>query len=177
MLKNIQSAFAEYPSSVEIRSSAFFHSSNLFREIYGNPGVNYQLEASTNLYDYFVGWANFDWFSKHGKSVGFNDSTRVNIANFSLGIKFPYELSEQFTAYIGIGPSFGRIRLKNQSQCNPETVSKFAMGGVVKTGVYYFITENMFIDVFVDYLYQPVKFESHVDIGGFKTGTGIGIIF
>ena len=177
LLTNIRPLLAESQSSVEIRSAAFFHSSERFREIYGNSGTSYQLEASTKLYDYLDGWTNLDWFSKHGKSDGFNDPTRVSIVNISLGIKIPYQFSEQFTAYIGIGPSFSTIWLKNESQCGPETVSKLAVGGILKSGIYYFIYRSVFIDVFADYLYQPVNFETHVDIGGFKVGAGIGIKF
>lgn len=96
-------------NSLEIRSAAFFHSSERFRDIYGNVGGNYQLEVSTKLYDYVDGWGNLDWFSKHGKSDGLKDPTRVRIGNISLGIKFPYRLCEQFTAYIGAGPTLSRI--------------------------------------------------------------------
>jgi hypothetical protein len=177
LITNICPLFAEFQSSIEIRSSAFFHSSKRFREIYGNAGASYQVEASTKIYDCFDGWANFDWFSKHGKSVGFNDPTRVSIANISLGIKSPYQFSEKFTAYIGIGPSLSKIWLKNKSHCSHENVSKWAIGGILKTGVYYFINKSIFIDVFADYLYQPVHFETHVDIGGFKIGAGLGIKF
>ncbi len=161
----------------EIRSAAFFPSSHRFREIYGNVCLSLQLEASAKLYDCADGWANLDWVSKNGKSDGFNDSTKVSIANFSFGIKFPYQLCEQFTAYIGIGPSLSRIWLKNKSQCGHETVSKWAIGGVLKTGIYYYINNCVFIDVFLDYLYQPVPFETHVNIGGFKTGLGLGVRF
>ena len=155
----------------------FFHSSKRFREIYGNVGACYQLEASTKLNNCFDAWANFDWFSKQGRSDGFNDPTRVSIANVSLGIRFPYQFCEQFTTYIGIGPSFSKIMLKNKSQCCHENVSKLAIGGVLKTGFYYFINRHIFIDVFVDYLYQPVNFETHVDMGGIKTGIGVGVKF
>lgn len=174
---NLCPLMAEIESSLEIRSAVFFHSSHRFREIYGNVGGSYQLEASTKFNDCFETWVNFDWFSKHGKSEGFEDSTRVRIANISLGIKFPYQICEQFTAYFGIGPSLSRIWLKNDGQCSHERVSKLAIGGVLKTGVYYFINKCIFIDVFVDYLYQPVHFETHIDIGGFKTGVGVGVKF
>jgi hypothetical protein len=178
LIRNIHPLFAEFDNSLEIRSAAFFHSSERFREIYGYPGASYQVEASTKLYDFLDGWANFDWFSKHGNSVGFNDPTRVSIANISFGIKFPYQLVEEFTAYIGIGPSLSRIWLKNQSECGcQEYVSKLVIGGVLKTGIYYFINKRVFIDVFVDYLCQPDNFETHVDIGGVKAGAGIGIKF
>lgn len=177
LLTKVNPILANFNSNVEVRSAAFFHSSERFKEIYGNVGASYQLEASTKLYDCFEGWANFDWFSKHGKSDRLNDPTNVSIANISLGMKFPYQFCEKFTAYIGIGPSLSRIWLKNKSHCRHETVSKWAIGGVLKTGIYYFISKRIFIDVFVDYLYQPVHFETHVDMGGFKTGVGLGVKF
>lgn len=171
--------FSEDESSIEIRSAAFFPSSNLFREIYGNVGASYQIEASTKLNYCLDGWTNFDWFSKHGKSEGFENSTRVNIANISLGIKFPWQFSECFAAYVGIGPSLSRIWLNNRSQCKctHRKVSKLAVGGLLKTGINYFITQQMFIDVFVDYLYQPTNFETQIDIGGIKMGLGVGVKF
>ena len=90
---------------------------------------------------------------------------------------FPYQLCEQFIPYIGIGPSFSRIWLKNKPRCSHDTISKWAVGGVLKTGVYYCINRYVFMDIFVDYLYQPVHFEKHVDIGGVKVGLGIGAKF
>jgi hypothetical protein len=164
-------------TSLEIRSAAFFHSSHRFREIYANISGSYQLEASIKFNDCFASWANFDWFAKRGKSEGLHDPTRVNIANISFGIKFPYQFCEQFTAYVGIGPSFSIIWLKNKSQCGHERPSKLAVGGILKTGVSYFISSCVFIDLFIDYLYQPVHFERHVDIGGIKTGAGLGFKF
>ena len=177
LIMNSYPLFAEFESSIEIRSAVFFHSSERFREIYSNVGASYQLEASTKVYDDFDGWVNLDWFSKHGNSEGSYNPTRVSIANISLGMKYPYQFYEKFTAYIGLGPSFSRIRLKNKSQCGHETVSKWAVGCVLKTGICHFINESMFIDFFVDYLYQPVHFETHVDIGGFKVGAGLGVKF
>lgn len=163
--------------SLELRSAAFFHSSNRFRSIYGNIGGSYQLEASARLCDRLYGWGNLDWSPKHGKSDGFNDPTRINIGNISVGIKFPYRFCEKFTAYIGVGPSLAKLWLKNKSQFGHETVSKWAVGGVLKSGVTYFINRRIFIDLFLDYLYQPVHFETHVDIGGIKTGLGLGYRF
>lgn len=176
-IMNIHPVFAEFQSSLEVRSAAFFHGSDRFREIYGNVGVSYQLEASTKLYDYLDGWANLDRFSREGKSEGFNDPTKIRITNISLGIKLPYQFGEKFIAYIGLGPSLSKIWFKNKSQCCHETVTKWAIGGVLKTGVYYFISERLFIDLFVDYLSQPVHFETRFNIGGFKTGAGVGFTF
>ncbi|MBA3721427.1 MAG: hypothetical protein H0W88_03400 [Parachlamydiaceae bacterium] len=160
----------------EIRSAAFFHASNRFRDIYENVGVSYQLETSAKFYDNIEGWGNLDWYSKKGKSIGFSDPTRVNILNVSFGIKFPYQLTDQFIIYGGFGPSLSRIWLKNKSECtHDDSLSKLCVGGVLKTGIIYSINRYVFIDFFADYLYQPVKFERQINIGGLKAGLGVGI--
>lgn len=176
LLMSFFPAFAVEASdiSVEFRSAAFFHSSGRFREIYGNVGTSYQLEASTPLYNCMDGWTNFDWFSKHNSG---GCSSRVSIASVSFGIKYPYRICGLIT-YIGIGPSISRIWLKNKPEdAEQERTSKLVLGGVLKTGINYFITRDIYLDLFLDYLYQPVHFDTWVDIGGLKTGLGIGIQF
>lgn len=184
ILLNFCSLTAE--TTVEVRADAFFPASKLFRKIYGNTAASYGVEASTNFnnccecLNCWDVWANFDWFSKHGESANCNSRhTRVKIANFSCGIKFPFHLFEcdSFVPYAGIGPSFTRIWLKNKTQCSKENHSKFAFGGIAKFGINYYFSNCMFLDVFVDYLYQPVHFHHEVNIGGFKTGAGIGMRF
>lgn len=171
------SIFAEFQGNVEVRSGAFFHSSSRFREIYGNVSASYGLESSVKLCHCLDGWANFDWFSKRGKSDGFNDPTRIRIANVSLGVKFPYQLCSNFTPYLGIGPSFSRVWLKNSSRCCRQRTSKMAYGVVFKSGVNYLVCDGVLVDVFIDYLCQCASFKKHVDVGGLKTGIGLGLQF
>lgn len=168
---------AEFQGSVAFRSAAFFHDSTRFDHIYGNVGGSYQLEATLPLYNQLVGWTNLDWFSRHGRSEGLHDPTRVNILNFSFGVKVFQPLYENLFGYAGIGLSFSEIWLKNKSHCIHERTSKGAFGGVLKAGAYYFISDQVFLDTFVDYLYQPVHFDTQIDIGGVKTGLGIGYMF
>ena len=168
---------AEIENSVELRSVALFHSSSRFRNIYRKVSGCYEIEASTrwNEWDCFETWANFDWFSKRGHSIGLSDPTKVQIVTFSAGIKFPFQLAEQSIWYLGIGPSIGRIRLKNHGEFCRQKRTEIVYGGVIKTGVNYFFTECLFVDLFADYLYQPNNFETHVDLGGIKVGAGIGV--
>lgn len=169
---------AETETSLEFRTAAFLPTSNLFKKIYSDCGVSYQLEASTHdMYRYVDLWSNFDWFSKKGKTDGFSDPTRVNIGTFSLGIKFPYHLSKNLKPYVGIGASFAGIWLKNNTPCTDENVSKVSVGGILKSGIYYYFLKNVFIDAFVDYSYQPVHFDNNIDIGGVKAGLGLGVQF
>jgi len=164
---------------IEGRSAAFFHSSKHFRDTYGNVGGCYAIEASTTLEDCWSGWANLDWFSRRGHSVWIwhDDRTRVKIANLSVGIKYDFKLNDRFTAYIGIGPSLARVSMKNKWEIVHHHFSKFAFGGIAKGGFDYFMTDYIFLNFFVDYLYQPVHFHSRMDIGGTKVGGGIGIRF
>lgn len=164
-------------SSIEIRSAAFFPSSHLFREIYGNGSACYEVEAATKLHDHIEGWANLDWFPKHGKSVGFRDPTKISITNLSLGVRLAYPFAKRYKLYAGVGPSFGYVWIRNTSACLNQNTSRLAFGGVIKSGIYCYINHLLFIDVFVDYLYEPSPFKKHVNIGGLKTGAGLGVRF
>lgn len=170
-------AFSE--TNLEFRSAAFFHSSDRFREIYGKVGPSYQLEATTSLYNCFDCFANIDWYYQNGKSDGLNWKTNVTIANLSIGIKYPFYINESFSAYVGIGPSISRIVLKNHNHNTHQKKSsdRVVVGGVLKSGLIYSINCNFFLDVFVDYLYQPVHYSTRVDIGGVKVGAGLGYRF
>lgn len=163
--------------SVELRTAAFFPSSGLFRGIYGKVGTCYQAEGSAKWKNCWDLWSNIDWFTKHGESLGFRQPTRINILNFSLGIKYVYPFSRKCNAYIGLGPNLSVLWLKNNFLGHREKVSKRALGGIVKLGIQYFITDCYFLDLFVDYLYQPMHFKNHVNVGGFKTGIGLGTQF
>lgn len=186
-LATIQTTYALHlENNLELRAAAFFPSSHLFKEIYGNVGTNYQIEANTRFNDYHIPsycleciiipetFVNFDWYTKKGRSVGFKDPTRISIADVSLGGKLSFDLCHSFSPYAGIGVSLSRIRLKNKSHCTHEEVSKLAWGGLVKSGIKYEINCDLFLDLFVDYLYQPVHFHKTEDIGGFKIGFGVG---
>lgn len=177
-------------TTIEVRTAAFYHISKDFRDIYGDWGPSYQVEASFSCNCCYAFWTNFSWFHKNGKSIGNScssipscncsghPSTEVNIANLSLGIKFPYCICDCLVGYIGIGPVFGNIWLKNKiSSQETDKTSKFAFGVIGKLGLDYYITQCLFLDFFVDYLYQPVHFHKQIDLGGLQAGIGVGFNF
>jgi hypothetical protein len=164
-------------TSVELRAAAFFHQSDRFRKIYGNVGQNYQMEISAATKTCALVWLNAGWAYQKGKSTRLQNYTRVNIADFSMGVKFPFYFKERCMSYVGIGPNFARVWLKNRTCFDSCKIWKDSVGGVVKVGLNYLFCHNVFIDVFVDYVYQPVKFQRQVDVGGLKTGLGFGLYF
>ena len=167
---------AELQSKIEIRSDAFFPSSHLFRKLYGNVGGNYQVEGTAKIKDCLDAWANFDCFWKHGKGNR-SGKTHARISNVGLGVKLLCPVFECFDVYIGLGATLAKMTLKNESRCVKARKSKLVVGGVLKSGIYIFVSRQVFIDLFADYVYQPIHYEKHANIGGFKTGAGIGIRF
>lgn len=165
---------------VELRAADFIHSNHLFREIYAEGGVDYQLQAATQVSSFLEGWCNLSWYSKHGKSVGFGDPTKISLLNCSIGVNFLYQYSSSLTLYLGLGPSLTRMWLRNKSSFNDHEISKAVLGIATKSGIYWRITACLYADFFIDYLYQPVHFKhrSHlIDLGGVKPGVGLGVIF
>jgi hypothetical protein len=176
---NDEEAPDSYPliTDIEFRTGVFFPSSHRFREIYGNGAASYQVETSLQFHPFLAAWTNVDWVPKSGRSIGVHDYTRVNIFNVGLGLKVPYQVNDKFSVYVGLGPSFGGIWIHNHAHCIKKRASKVLFGGVAKAGINYFFSESFFLDVFVDYLYEPVRFDTSMNIGGLKTGLGIGYSF
>ncbi len=164
-------------SSLKVRGAAFIPMGVRFKDVYGSVVSNVQIEAATRVCKCLELWGNVDWFVKSGQSIGLRSFSHIDTINVSFGVKLPYKFSDCWLMYVGVGPSIGRIELKNFLPTGSERVLKGAVGAVVKTGLYCHLNKHIFIDFFVDYLHQPVRFQSTVQIGGFKVGTGLGLTF
>ena len=171
---------------IEARVSAFFHSSKRFRDLYGDVGPSYSLEGATSIHKTLWVWADLDWFYAHRshepvytQSIDYDEVTKstVDIVNLSFGLKYVYTASAHWKLYGGLGPVVGKIFLKNISLSYEDRVNKYIAGGVAKIGAHYTFSGGVFLDLFVDYLYQPVRFHTTVDVGGLKTGLGLGYNF
>jgi len=94
-----------YEGSFEIRSSAFYHSSERLREIYGDFGPTFGLEATKKLNSNYEAWIDFD-ASYVDSSSGCCCKTNMSLLNASFGINYVFHFNSRFESYIGIGPSF-----------------------------------------------------------------------
>jgi hypothetical protein len=160
--------------TLEIRTSGFIPTSQRFKDVYGDVGLTVGVEASRRFCGCYNGWVDFDFFPK-SKSHGQCCKSRIDIYNGSLGINYFIPVCCGLESYIGLGPSFSRVNIKNHSYCGKERVSKFAVGGIIKTGLCFDLCDPVYINVFADYLYLPVHFHHTVDCGGIKAGIGIGL--
>lgn len=162
---------------LKVRGGVFIPTSDLFRCIYGKAGGHVELEGAITVYDCYQAWANIDWFSKKGHSVGLCNPTSIHIPSFSFGVKAPYDVSDCTRLYLGLGPNFSWVRVKNKSMFGCERCSKGAVGFVAKSGVDFMVSECTFIDVYLDYVYQPVKFQCRQNVSGVRIGVGLGRLF
>lgn len=181
-------------ATIELREAAYFPASHRFRDVYGNVGSQTEIEVSTKWNCSYDVWVNFSWFSKknrnkpiaYGYSEGSDYSagslkSRIRLPNVGTGLKYTFPvrcLCSKFDLYAGLGIILGRVYLHNRTDFMHEKTSKVAVGGIIKTGLDYCITECVFVDLFADYIYQPVKFHHrNVNIGALKIGGGLGVKF
>lgn len=172
------SSLEAYQTTFALRSAAFFPISQRFRDVYEDIHPDYQAEASLKLARHLELWENIDYFSKR-KYENSCYKTKIKVFNYSLGLKKVYSFSRKLDAYYGLGVSLASLELRNKSCCRVgwERKRKLAIGGVFKSGLRYHFDSRLFLDVFLDYLYQPVHLNHHVDIGGLKGGAGLGVKF
>ncbi len=161
---------------LEARGSAYFPVSDTYRHIYGTVGPAFALEGFGKIRNAVWGWTNLQWVPKQGNSIGQNDSTHINVLNWSIGLKFTWQFYKNYYPYLGIGPNLSAVWIHNHGHC-VTSPSKIACGFVTKSGVYCVLTKHLYLNVFVDYLYQHVHFTKNANVGGVNLGTGLGYFF
>ncbi len=180
-------------ATIEVRAAAFYHTSDKYRNYYKSLDPSYEVEFSFSCDPCcYAWWGNLAWFNSKKEVAGNNckshltacscttfvtPTTKISVANFSFGIKFPYYFSDCLVGYFGVGPVIGNVWFENNSNRGTRRTSKVAYGAIAKLGIDYYITQCVFLDLFVDYLYETVHHGRHYDIGGVKTGLGIGLRF
>lgn len=166
-----------FEPTLKFRVAAFFPTSERFRDIYGSSIADYQFEATALLPNRYRGWVNVSWLGCSGRSDRLHFHTTVDMTNTSIGISIPHQISENFSAYAGIGPSFGYVGVRNKGTNWYRNESKFDAGVLVKSGVVYDISCHGLVEFFIDYLYLCSTYRTQVNLGGLKIGGGIGWAF
>jgi len=164
------SLFAE--NKVELRVAAFMPQKQLFRDIYGDVLPNYQLEISRTLCSPWEAFANIGFLYKKGHVHGCG-SSKIWVVDITLGPKYNFCISRCLDFYLGAGICLGGAHVNNKFCCsNKETA--FILGGKIKTGFNFFLENNLYFDLFLDYFYEEAFFSNRVNIGGLNAGLGMG---
>ncbi|MES2273979.1 MAG: hypothetical protein V4487_07285 [Chlamydiota bacterium] len=170
-----------YHGATELRVGYFYPQSSVFRDIYSG-GIEGEVETSVRFYKDFNFFANAGVFIKNGHSLGLGDSTRIKIFPLSLGIKYIFHLSCAWEFYLGAAPTYTWARFHDRSPYVDQHVHKSAFGVVGKMGFIYTFFKSGFADLFFDYYYTEIS-GAHFsgvtptsrNIGGFRTGLGLGV--
>ncbi len=164
--------------STELRVGYFYPTSHEVREIYRNGGVEFEAEAAVRLVCDLNLWANFNYFQRHGHSRGAHDDTSIRIYPLSAGLKYNFPLFCNFYFYLGAGASYTWAKIHDHAPNLQSHFSKQGWGGVGKAGFLYCFCSCIFLDVFADYYYTKISHGScKVNIGGLRTGAGLGVRF
>ncbi len=184
--------------SVEARVAYFHPSSKKVRRIYSEGWADYQLEFSAPLGCNWRLWSGVSGFSRKGHSIGFYNDTRLQLIPISLGLKYVYPIAHCTSIYVGGAACYSSLRIKDHSDYVHEHTRKRAFGGIAQVGLYYSVTDWLFLDVFADYYFQRFHFKHHsyisydgsgydsssrfverntLNMSGYKVGAGVGVTF
>lgn len=183
------------PWCVEFRAAYFRPTDEMVREIYADSWVDYQFEVSRLLFDTNVAvWSSVNWYRTSGHSiccgdiVVSRDKTSLRVVPISFGLQYyvPIPQIQNARFYFGAGATVAFVRISDDSEFVKQRLSKNgAFGGVLKSGIKYFFQNNLFLDFFADYVFQPVHFSNGNDdvenldacLDGVKLGVGLGLNF
>ncbi len=156
----------------------------MVRDIFGNGGAVVQIQGDLAMGEDAFFWVNADNLTTRGKSIGNLDPTYLNITSVSFGPALRCKPCDWMRPYIGVGPIGAWVHTEDHSPFLSPSLNSFSMGIVGKLGVDFLYKERFIVEAFFDYSYQPL-FEGlfpalddvSINMGGYKTGLGIGYAF
>ncbi|HEX4839347.1 MAG TPA: hypothetical protein VFU89_02770 [Rhabdochlamydiaceae bacterium] len=167
--------------ALEVRGGYFRFANSTAREIYGGGAPDVELEGIFFVNRYLNPWINANYIWKGGKTEALSSRTDLKMGVFSFGTKFffPYKAAKRF--YLGVGPCAGYLQIHDHSSFVPRKTVRWGGGVVGKSGLF-FGNRKLFLDLFFDYYYLPIRTrssvsENSIDLGGFRIGAGLGSFF
>ncbi len=175
--------FSFFEGTLQVRAGYFQFTSDWGRKIYGNGAPDIELEGGVRIHPNISLWSNLNYVWKTGHSTAFANGTHLDLGTLSLGVNLttPFKRSSTLV-YVGLGISGAYVHTKDHTVYLPTNTSKLGFGCVAKLGILTPCIKHFFLNPFFDYYYQPIHTRnsadhSSVDVGGFRTGLGIGYNF
>jgi len=139
---------------LEFKGSYFLPTDCRFKTIYHKGTGLFGPELTVQLTD-TTPWHAFvsvDYFKKWGKSIGFCNATEVKLIPIAFGLKYFFPACCEYADfYLGLGFEAVNVHTKDCSPFVTQSLSKWACGGIAKGGVYWYLPNNLIIDIFIDY--------------------------
>lgn len=152
---------------LEFKAAYFKPTGKRFKHIY-KGGALYGPELTVQLSECNENWYGFfsvDYYSKKGHSIGLGNPTKVSLLPIGIGVKYfisPCWLQNSCwfgdtDFYLGLGFQPVRVHTHDFSPYVIPKITKWALGGIVKGGVYINFSCNFFLDLFIDYSFAKAK--------------------
>jgi len=157
---------------VKVGINYFIPSEKVFKDIYGG-GMMYMGEINIAIWKSLELWIGGSYFLKKGKLTFTEEETKLEIIPIGGGLRFRLSTG-RLDFYVGGGLSYFLSEEKNPIG----DVSKRELGYDGRIGSIVELPKGLIIDIFINYSYsitKPADFK--VNIGGFRTGIGIGYKF
>ena len=168
---------------LQIRGGYFRFANHSARKIYHQGTPDIELQGDLFFYTFFNPWINVNYVWKEGRSNPLSNKTELQLATMSLGSNMQFfRYRSLLKCYLGIGFSTAYLHLHDHSTDLPHHMHRWSIGVVGKSGFFVNFYRHLFLDLFFDYYYQPVRTtstlsESQINLGGFRTGAGLGYLF
>lgn len=142
---------------LEFKGAYNFFTNHHVRKIYGTGGGLYGPEVTFQILedDNWYGFASADFLKKKGHSSGMHEPTTLYMVPLALGAKYfvPFNRCD---FYVGLGFQPLHVKTVNCIAGDIVRTSKWGFGGIAKTGAYFDLPRDFFIDVFADYSFVTV---------------------
>jgi len=143
-----------------------------FQDIYGG-GLSYGGDLTLNVWKNVGIWFGASSFSGKGELTFTREETQISLVSLVLGGNYTF-FTSPVNFYAGLG---ARFVLYKESNVLGE-VNDSGFGIEAKVGLYKKLLAGLFVDLFVGLStcrMQPADFK--INVGGFKSGIGIGYEF
>ncbi len=173
-------------ATLEARASYFRPFSKTFRELFRNGGIDYSLETTIPVWCGLNVWGAVDYFSRGGKMIGIDRSTRLTMVPITAGLKYVYFCNRYYGVYAGAGTRYYFVELINRVYPIHRVTHRQGFGGIVEVGNLFCLNNSFLIDLFASCSFKsfhglrhlpPNAESSRIDVGGWNVGGGLGYKF
>lgn len=168
--------------SIEFRAAKFYPSSKMVRNSYTHHLNSYDILLSKMIARDWDLYLSVGTMHTHGAFQNHKDKTWLNFHPFTLGVRRYFPVTTKIKFYAGLGATYARLRVKERDHHHERRSKKWTPGAVVTGGVQYKLTQQLFLDFFVDYQHDKFHFSRGHDrvkkhrfnMNGCRLGLGVG---
>lgn len=154
--------------TLEARGAAFLPLQDKLSKLYGTAIPAIEVETSFTLAksrspcrNELQLWFNGTWAFQHNKSIGSGRHSDLDLVPISAGLSYQVNFFRSFAFYMGIGPTYSFLWIKNSNHDTTSHIRRNHLGFTTKTGFRFTFGRHFVIDLFGDYYYTQFRKMNH----------------